>query len=737
MAPASTRATDKSARGAARTASHPAAAQPGDFASVEEFLQLLARAVRQFHTYPATSPLCTEAITACHRVLTSLDRRERLALRVAQSEVIVDDIGVTGTILEHELARRLHAARVIALDIDRMAMPRHLSRFCSHLIRCEGLARTETTLAELLAEDGVDTIVPLMAHRPEVLDIGAPPAPLCALVGREQQRRQTSLAAGGPVDYLYPPDKGWVRLDPGTRLDHISLIDLAVLVNDPAEVATILLRLTDDDPIGPEERKAALERKFSDVATLFASLDPRLARVMFDKLARAVLELEPARRKDLLRRTILPGLLDGRSDGAVLCDFPDVDLVDSLCLLFELETAAPEVLTVALHRLDLPAERRETLIPLLDARLQGARSDLPADQSKEREIDRLARGLVRVEATPGKDFSEFAAFDLSMDDQASAAIVAARDAIGTSELWSVQLGFLSHLVRLEPDPGVVDTFLRQVLARFGELERRGRWQELSTWASKYRQLAAELRARRPEIAAAIANALAAFHVPARVAALADLHDRGTDTRQIANALVEAFGVAVVPGMIALLDDPARQSKAPAIVSLMCDHARLLAPALALPLGDRSASTIRAIVKVLGFAGAGYEAAINKQLECDEEQTSREALRALARIGTMQAAALVADQLQAASAERRAAAEEALWRFPAARASAQVRQLLGRRDFVVQHPNIASRLLTRAANTSTGTDDLKEVLAVIEPLWFRFWNPGLVRVALKARELRGR
>ena len=109
---------------------------------------------------------------------------------------------------------------------------------------------------------------------------------------------------------------------------------------------------------------------------------------------------------------------------------------------------------------------------------------------------------------------------------------------------------------------------------------------------------------------------------------------------------------------------------------MCEHARLLAPALVRQLGHGGASTTRAIVKVLGFAGAGHEAVISEQLEHADEQTSREALRALARIGTTQAAALVARQLQAGSVRRRAAAEEALWHFPAARAAAQVRQLLG-------------------------------------------------------------
>jgi hypothetical protein len=63
----------------------------------------------------------------------------------------------------------------------------------------------------------------------------------------------------------------------------------------------------------------------------------------------------------------------------------------------------------------------------------------------------------------------------------------------------------------------------------------------------------------------------------------------------------------------------------------------------------------------------------------------------------------------------------------------VRQLLGSRDFVVQHPDIAASLLDHAAQARTpGLDD---VLAALEPLRFRFWNSGLRRVARKARELR--
>jgi hypothetical protein len=718
-------------------ASHAAVARPADFAVIEEFLHLLARAVRQFHTYPTTSPMCTEAIAACHKVFVSLEGRDRLVLRVTPTELIVDEAGVgAGTIVEQELVRRLHRAHVIALGIDRIATTRHLSRFCSNVLRCDELAGTKTTFAELLLDHGVDTIVPQMAHRPEVLDVPEPPAALYDFVRHEQRRRQTEFATGGRVDHLYPPDKGWVRLDPGTRLDTVSLIDLAVLVNDPVEVATILLRLTDDDAIGDEERKTALERKFSDVTTLFASLDPRLARIMFGKLARAVLELEPARRTNLLRRTILPGLLDGRADGAVLCDFPDIDLADSLCLLLELETAAPEVLTAALNRLDLPAGRRDAVMPLIDARLRrGAGSDIPLEPSKDREIDRLARRLVQVDAAAGKDFSEFTSFDLSIDDQAAAAISAAREAIDATDLPCAQLGFLTNLVRLEPNPRVVDAFLHRVLALFVELERGARREDLAAWGSRYRQLADELRDARPDVADTISKALTAFYMPARASALLDLHECGGDARRIAKALVAAFGGAVVPGLIDLLDEQAQQSKSPAVVTLLCEHARLLAPALALQLGHRGPSTTRAIVKVLGFAGTGYEAAISEQLGHADDQTSREALRALARIGTTQAAALVARQLQSEGVKGCTAAEEALWHFPTARAAAQVRQLLGTRDFVVQHPEVAARLLVRAVHA--GTQGLEQVLAELEPLRFHFWNPGLVRVALKARELRAR
>jgi hypothetical protein len=136
--------------------------------------------------------------------------------------------------------------------------------------------------------------------------------------------------------------------------------------------------------------------------------------------------------------------------------------------------------------------------------------------------------------------------------------------------------------------------------------------------------------------------------------------------------------------------------------------------------------------VLGFAGPGYETTIAGQLERRDEQVVREALRALARIGTAHAAALVSARIRHGSPWVRNAAQEALCRFPPALAQGQLLELLGRRDFVVHHPDIAARLLDRAAQG--GSDHLKATLAPLVPLRFRFWNPALARVGHKAREL---
>jgi hypothetical protein len=704
----------------------------GSLPHVEDFLLRLARAVRYFHTYPTTSPLCADAIASCHSALAALDHSDRLAFRVTPHELVVDDVGIgAGTIIEQELVRRLHRSGVAALDIVRTASPRDLTHLCESVIRCNG-KRDETAFADLLVELGVDTIVGRMARRPEVLNLGLPPAPLRDLVDHDQRRRRAAPAAG-PVDYLYPPEKGWIRLDPAANLATVSLLDLAILVNDPADMATMLLRLTDDDPAGAVAADQALEQKFADVAMLFAALDGHVARVMFAKLARAVLAIDADRRDALLRRTILPGLLDGRPDGHVLRDFPDPDLAESLCLLLDLETAAPEVVGAALHKLDLPAGRRQSVAALVDEHLNRGTAMKPATPARD-PGDRYIRRLVQVDANPGANFAEFAAFDLSIDDHTADAIAAARQSIATTDLTLAQLDCLRRLVRLEPNPGLAKSFMARALDLFGELDDAARWHDLADAATSFRRLTYELKETRPDVAETVECALEQHWTGSRVLTLLALQQRDPEGRATVRLLVDAFGSSIASGFVAVLGDATLQAAAPSLVSLMCDNALVLAPSLVRSLRREHPAAARAIVRVLGFAGIGYEIAISEQLASGDEQLVRASLRALARIGTSRAAALVAFQIHAGGPAARAA-EEALWHFPAALTTLQLRDLLSRRQFVLQNPDVAARLMDRAAQSDTG--DLGGVLDDLEALRFRVWNPDLVRLALKARGLRGR
>ena len=391
-----------------------------DLTAVEGALQLLARAIRQFHTYPATSPMCVDAVMACHDALKSIQHRDRVASRVGPHDLIVEETQIgAGTVVEQELTRRLFKLRVAALEIE---CGRHASRSVALLHRSRRIRRSSDRRYHRSLRSWPSTVsAPSFrkwrsvrsswtwaCHKRHTTEL--------IIHERRRQAEQQLAQPDAPVSYLYPPDRGWVRTDPAQGLSQVSLLDLVVLVDDPADIATMLVRLTDDDVSGPDAKQTALERKYSDVTRLFSALDPRLARVMFGKLARAVLNLDPDRRNNLLQRTILPGLLDGDANGKVLRDFPDMDLAESICLLLDLETAAPEVLSAALNRLDVSTERRAALVPLIEERMRTPtavrRTTLSLGSSG---VERHARELIRIDTARETDFSEFAAFDLSMD----------------------------------------------------------------------------------------------------------------------------------------------------------------------------------------------------------------------------------------------------------------------------------------------------------------------------------
>ena len=709
--------------------------RPADWKAVEELLGLIARSIQQLHTYPSTSPLCISAIEACQRALAALDR-DQLTFRVTPSELVVDDLPTGhGTQVGLELARRLHKASIASVTLERGASARELGRFCEDLLRCGERTDGGLTLLDLLSEHGVDRITLEVASRPQVLEVGVVPETAVADIQRERVRFDAQLAKGGLINHLYPPQKGWVRVDSASAPTSISLLDLAVLADDPATLASMLLRLTDDaSDVHPAE---ALEKKYSDVAMLISALDPRVARRMFGKLARAVLDLEPTTRQALLRRTVLPGLLDGRVDGTILRDFPDIDLAESLCLLLDLETAAPELLTTALSRLDLPAERHAAMVPLLDARLKEREA---AGSGRQTTLTRHARDLVRVDAEQGKSFADFAAFDLSLDQAAAGVLEHIRSAVPATDVLANQLTCLWHLIYLEPNPEAVARFLDRSFALLVLLEGEGRIRELPAWLGTYRDLSDRLRESRPDVSETLASYLSAFCTVERAAWIADVSLVEPDGKSAAAAMIGALGPALGKPFTELLerdaerDAAARQAPARgrAVVQVLTEHAALLAPALAPLLQGRTPGVLRTLLRTLGFGGPGWEESIAAYVADSDEQTAREALRALARVGTPKAASLVVAEIERQHANVGAAAEETLWHFPVSEAQRRTRELLGRRDFTMRHPEATERLLDRAARSGIG--DLQPVLIELAPMRFRIWNPALARVARKAHAM---
>ena len=691
-----------------------------------EFLQLLAKAARQFRTYPPTSSLCTDAVDACHNVFLSLRLDEPLAIRVTSQQLLLDDEPVDGdSAIEQELRRPLHASHVGSVEFDRGTAARDWVQFCLLVAAARRGTRDTSTFAERLMDAGVNSIVPRMTPRPEVLTFPNVPDATGRLIAFERGRQATATP-GAPAQYLYPPDKGWVRLDPSAEDPSISLVDLTLLVGDPGRLAGVLARLV-DDAIEEGDSRDPLRDRYDDVVMLIGAIEPHLGRTLMAKLARAVLDLDVDRRRALLRRSILPHLLDGRAGGdAILAEFPDVELADALGLLFDLEMASPQLLPLALDRLQLAPDRRARLMPLVDAAIGGR---LPADRWSAAGFDERAKQLIQVNAQVPRQFAEFAAFDLSIDDSTRAALADARIAVDATDDSEITLGMLTGLVRLEPSPVVVSSLLDRALPALQGFVRDERWPDATRWVARIADLACEVEAARPEVAAAIRTSLGRFCDRQTLLRIANLYV--TEAGQTyAPLLFAALGPSVVSPWLEALASPADRAAAMRLRPVLCQCAVHTAPPIAARLADLRADVAIAAVTVLGYAGQGHEAAIGALVTGSDEALDREALRALARIASPRAAILIALHIDHGG-RTQPAAEEALWRLPAPLAQKHARDLLFRREFIARWPQAASRLLERVAHSG---EKIEPVLESLAPLRFRFWNRAVARVGAKARGL---
>jgi HEAT repeats len=695
-------------------------------AGVDLFVTSVARAIQRHQAYPPDSPLCAEAVTSCLRAVAALADREAITLRAQSGRLLADDDQVqTSPLVAAELSRRFRRAGIAAVTFEREVSARELARFCRELVRRDDQQAVHDSLPDVLLQYGVERVHVTVTPRAEVLELGVPDPARLPLVAHQRARQADAITSGATV-HLYPPDKGWVRVDPAAALRETSLLDMVLLVEDPAALAVMLVQLSEDESSG--DPADALADKVEEISGLIARLEPTLVEQLFARLARSVLALDAGRRQQLLRDTVLPGLLEGRADGALLRHFPDLALADSLSLLLDLQVAAPEMLRTAFERLDLSAERQSRLKPIIDeriaARTPGAQ---PSDDLRPGEIDGLADGGIRVTTEAGKDFSTFATFDVSLDATTRTALASIVSEVDATDMTLTRLTCVRDVLTVEPNPEVASGLVTRAGSLLAEIVGRKDWPVSTALVASFRELAEAGQEERPEVADQVRAMLAGLASTDLCLELARLAEASPERGDQARAMFAALGALAGPAVVDALgraDDRARR----ALVKLAATSAAALAPALVPSLSSADAGVVRHTLQIVGHAGPGVEAALAPLVSHADEWVAREACRALARIGTPEALAAVSAAL-ARGGRHHALAEEALWRFPAALAREETRRLLSDREFVRRQPDVARALLSRFAE-----GDARQAAALAKPLVslrFHVWRPALMRLGRMA------
>ena len=694
---------------------------------------LLGKAVRCFQTLPASSPICVAAIAAVHTALVRLPLGEPLAFGVGPTWLMIDDmVTITFNGGEVDLARRLHRAQVDAVEIARSTTPAELSRFCAELGGFNEAAPPTGGFASGWNGQRDERITVRASHRPVVIDAGTPPDVVRRLVDAAQRKRQEQPANSRSVRHRYPPQRGWVRVDPSVTCDAMTLSDLALLLGDPVELAVAMTRLNDEGQAAAIDRQTALAERFTELAALFATVDPQVGELLFSKLARSLLDLDEGCRIALLRKTVLPGLLDGALEGSVLASFPDVALADALCLLLDLETAAPELLAAAVDRLALPTERREALEPLLRDRLRQHPTTGPAAYGLDAALERFSRKLIAVNPSGRRHFADYVAFDLTVTDATIEETNRLTRDIEATDWTDTHLGTLSHLLQVESDPTSAVRLLAQADTLLDSLGRQGQWMTVADWGRRLRTLAECERSSRPEVTAAIAAGRRDFWTAKRLALLAlqDTHEPLPPATT--GALLDGFGAHLITAIVAGCHDPVMADRSLALLLVFGDHAPTVAPMLLPTLTTATGEVRLAIIRILGRAGAAYGSKVAAVLATGDDEAAREALHALTTIGSTAAAITVAQHLVAGSASTRDAAAEALLRFAPVQLQPRLHDLLANMEFVRRHPDLAQQLLDRISRPVSA--DMAPTLRALTALRFHLWNPALVRVARSASRL---
>ncbi|MEN8145196.1 MAG: hypothetical protein ABFS14_09620 [Gemmatimonadota bacterium] len=702
--------------------------------AITDFVATLARALHRHQSYPFNSPLCEDDVREAHVALAAIASETTLVVQLSHHVLRVGGVPIqAGPVVATELAGRMRRLDISQITIDVAASPRDIAEFCRILIRKERSPRAGEAIPDELGRRGIDRIQVEVAPLRKVVEMHAldPDA-----VAEVERHRALSPGAREDRSVAVAHEAGFLRVKPGTGIDRVSLPELALLCHDPAEFAQVLVRLSGGSGSAQVQPEEALVEQFAEIASLYAQLHPDVSSLMLRRLAAAAAELEPGRRKLLLKNQVLPGLLDGKAHGDVLNHLPDDEIAASLTLLAELETAAPEIVRVALSKLKLSDERKEAV----KANLLNRRGTQPTDQSADQAekanratVAENAGELIEVERGAEEDLSEYAAYDLSVTAETEKQLGALANEISSGEDLRVRLRCARSLLRVVVNPDTARRVLERMHVPAGAvLETEP--DLLADWLESLRQTAVDVEPDAPEVAAEIHAELRSFCDQAllnRVVAASHDSAAGAAALRVLEALGPYAAEAVVAQLRGQTDRGARRE----LVELLCARADALAPSLVDQIGeDQEWYVTRNLICIIGHAGPGHEDFLVGYLGSDNDQLVKESLQALARTGTERALRAVVRLLDRGVLEHADLAEQTLWKFPSELVTTVVQEWLEVSENALTSPDLAVRMLTRLSGRPGFT--ISERVAKLSRYRLHFWAPSRRKLGATVARLGG-
>lgn len=668
----------------------------------------LARALHAFVTYPKRSPARDDVVHTVQQALQDCGT-DSVVLQVTNDGLRYDGnhLDVSGNV-ERGLVLLMRRAFVASLQLDTTASTRDIGQFCELLAEPETLLSRTEEFSEILKHRGVSTIQVHVIASLQTIEAGVIPADRLDLVARSREQHRFDPSQNEAAE------GGWVRVDPSVSLGRLALSELPLVLPDAAHVAVALRQLNGRrrESMPPEQ---ALATHFHHVSALYESAEPGLKDILYTQLADAVSNLPAHLKSALLHDELLPALVDGNPIAKVIKYLPDEEIADTLPALLELGVGGVEMLSVGLSNLKLPPERKARLAKLLNDRIESrndeeSRHNEEVDGSPER-----TNALLKLNTDSGHEFAPLSQFDLSVNEEATARLEELVQHVDATDGDSLRCH--TDLVGLSANPSVVTGILRRSRGLFNDLESRGCLHTLADAVTRYAAIANGSEETTDEIAFIVQRFLADQITPQFVRRIAIREE--PDAVQSLTQILAALGDEGADLIVATLQSESDRSVRRQLLMATQDSVGSIACGLVAHLRNPNWFVVRNVLRLLGYAGPGFESSIASCLEHENPKVPREVFLALARIGSRGALEITVRALRHEVLFVREHAADAIWRFPPEMSHPAMRDVLTDREWLLNNPELGQLLIQ--AGSRRHLEGLPELVRSLERWRFAFWN----------------